>query len=72
MSVTSYNAASGVRPHTPTQTQLLIGIRIISFNLNKAWFDDKCEAIPGKTMPNFIEVERNYPELLHIRHQTKL
>jgi nitrate reductase alpha subunit len=28
----------------------------------KAWFDDECEAIPGKTMPNFIEVERNYPD----------
>ncbi len=28
----------------------------------KAWFNDECEAIPGKTMPNFIEVERNYPD----------
>ncbi|WP_190600119.1 nitrate reductase subunit alpha [Candidatus Vesicomyidisocius sp. SY067_SCS001] len=28
----------------------------------KAWFDGECEAIPGKTMPNFIEVERNYPD----------
>lgn len=28
----------------------------------KAWFDDECEAIPDKTMPNFIEVERNYPD----------
>jgi nitrate reductase alpha subunit len=22
----------------------------------KAWFNDECEAIPGKTMPNFVEV----------------
>jgi len=28
----------------------------------KAWFNDECEAIPGKTMPNFVEVERNYPD----------
>ncbi|SMN17214.1 Respiratory nitrate reductase alpha chain [uncultured Candidatus Thioglobus sp.] len=28
----------------------------------KAWFDDECEAIPGKTMPNFVEVGRNYPD----------
>jgi nitrate reductase alpha subunit len=28
----------------------------------KAWFNDECEAIPGKTMPSFIEVERNYPD----------
>jgi nitrate reductase alpha subunit len=28
----------------------------------KAWFNDECEAIPGKTMPSFVEVERNYPD----------
>ncbi len=28
----------------------------------KDWKKGEVEAIPGKTMPNFVEVERNYPE----------
>mgnify|MGYP003969406007 FL=1 len=27
----------------------------------KEWKKGECEAIPGRTMPNFIEVERDYP-----------
>jgi nitrate reductase alpha subunit len=27
----------------------------------KEWKKGECEAVPGKTMPNFIEVERDYP-----------
>ena len=28
----------------------------------REWKKGDCEAIPGKTMPNFVEVERNYPD----------
>jgi len=28
----------------------------------KDWKKGECEAVPGKTMPNFIEVVRNYPD----------
>jgi len=28
----------------------------------KEWKKGECEAIPGKTMPNFIEVERDFPK----------
>ncbi len=29
----------------------------------KEWKKGECEPIPGKTMPNFVEVERDYPNL---------
>jgi nitrate reductase alpha subunit len=28
----------------------------------KDWKKGECDPVPGKTMPNFIEVERNYPD----------
>ena len=28
----------------------------------KEWYKDEIEAIPGKTMPSYIEVVRNYPD----------
>jgi nitrate reductase alpha subunit len=37
-------------------------VDILKSSVVKAWFNDECEAIPGKTMPSFVEVERNYPD----------
>ncbi|MFU8785497.1 nitrate reductase subunit alpha [Aliidiomarina sp.] len=31
----------------------------------KAWWKGECEAIPGQTMPNIVEVERDYPNMYH-------
>lgn len=31
----------------------------------KAWWKGECEAIPGQTMPNIVEVERDYPNTYH-------
>ncbi|MCH8501111.1 MAG: nitrate reductase subunit alpha [Aliidiomarina sp.] len=31
----------------------------------KAWWKGECEPIPGQTMPNLVEVERDYPNTYH-------
>jgi len=31
----------------------------------KAWWKGECEPVPGQTMPNLVEVERDYPNTYH-------